>query len=194
MKPNDGQSYASFKVESFLNFLINCEDRELATVEDEVWKNLLNVLGKKVINKKITEDGKSLCKVYKNPKSLEVINVNTYIKDRNPLIIAFLEGLSQKEFLSNNNPSNSTKFQFCCLLENIYCMTNLNWVLPMSFLSNLVQSLVSGSKIVSLLNGKLTPGGSYSTYLNWLKEVGNQKLVCPKGDVQTYLDNIGNIL
>ena len=47
---------------------------------------------------------------------------------------------------------------------------------------------------VSVLNGKLSPGGGYTTYLNWIKAIGSEKLSCPLGDLITYIDNIGRYI
>ena len=44
---------------------------------------------------------------------------------------------------------------------------------------------------MSVLNGKVSPGGGYHTYLNWLKDNGSEKLFCMLGDVVTFIDNIG---
>ena len=54
-----------------------------------------------------------------------------------------------------------------------------------------MQSFVSGSKIVSVLNGKVTPSCGYKLYKNWLKLKGSYKLVCLKNDVITFFQNIG---
>ena len=57
-----------------------------------------------------------------------------------------------------------------------------------------MQSIVSGSKLVTNLNGKLYPGGSYSTYLEWLKVIGRDPLPCPTNDIVTFIDNIGRYI
>lgn len=47
---------------------------------------------------------------------------------------------------------------------------------PFSFLSNLLQSLISHPKTASAINGKLHPDGSYSTIQLQLEEQSNEPL------------------
>ena len=61
-------------------------------------------------------------------------------------------------------------------------------------MSNLIQSCTSGSKTVSVLNGKVTPSGSYTNVNEWLKEWGAKALECPEEDLDTYFDNIGRYI
>ena len=67
----------------------------------------------------------------------------------------------------------------------------MNIILPYSFLINLEQSLVSGSKTVTAVNGKISPGDSYTSVQKWLNEQGNEPLKLPDGDLVTFFDNIG---
>ena len=63
--------------------------------------------------------------------------------------------------------------------------------MPISFSANLVQSAVSGSKTVTKINGKTAPAGSYTSYQNWFNKNGKVPLQPPKGDIQTWWDNLG---
>ena len=56
---------------------------------------------------------------------------------------------------------------------------------------NLEQSLVSGSKTVTAVNGKISAGGSYTSVQKWLNEQGSEPLKSPDGDLVTFFDNIG---
>ena len=38
------------------------------------------------------------------------------------------------------------------------------------------------------------PGVGYTTYLTWLKEIGSKVLICPTGDIITFIDNIGKYI
>ena len=64
-----------------------------------------------------------------------------------------------------------------------------------ALISNSIQFYTSGSKAVSALNGKVSPSGSYPILGNWMSEraknKGQNKLVAPDGDLETYFDNIG---
>lgn len=100
------------------------------------------------------------------------------------LLISFLEGVSRRTLTDNTLPG-TTNFQLACIIENFYYMLNFNWIFLHSFVASLIQSFISGSKTVSALNGKLSPSGSYTSYLNWLKENGSEALSCPPGDIET---------
>ena len=64
-------------------------------------------------------------------------------------------------------------------------------MLPHCFLLNLLENYVSGSKTISVLNGKVLPGVGYMTQRKWFETQGQEKLKCiVKEDVVTYFDNI----
>ena len=69
-------------------------------------------------------------------------------------------------------------------------MRNFNIVLPYSFLKNLSQSLISGSKTETIVNGKLHPSGSYPVTQRWLEEQRSDPLDSPCGDLIIFFDNI----
>lgn len=55
--------------------------------------------------------------------------------------------------------------------------------------------MISGSKMVAKLNGKISASGGYSTYLCWLRETGSKALTCPTNtDIDTFIDNIGTVI
>ena len=118
-----------------------------------------------------------------------MINPLRFIKQRNGLLVEFLQGLSWRTF--DHNVNGTAQFHTACVIESVYSLMNFNWILPNSFISNLIQTFISGSKTVSLLNGKLSPGGSSTTYYNWLNNTGSEPITCPNGDLDTYFDNIG---
>ena len=143
------------------------------------------------MKKNIFEDGEELSKAYKNAEYLQVIDPKQYIAERNKLLISLLEGMSG---LNISTLQNARVFAIACTVENIYHMRHFNWVLPCSFVSNLIQSVTSGSKLVTVVNGKMQPAGSYTTYLEWLNREGAEHLTCPKGDIDTFIDNIGRYI
>ena len=99
--------------------------------------------------------------MYKDPSILTKLDFSKYLKERDSCVVAFLEGVSGIAFDKEKNPR--VKFACCMSNESIYHLRNLNVIPPYSFLSNLLQSLISGSKTVSAVNGKLHPGGSSPT-------------------------------
>ena len=92
-------------------------------------------------------------------------------------------------------PTNQLLFTFAKTIEMVYHLRNLNLVLPHCFLGNLIQSCISGSKSVSVVNGKTSPGGSYTTYKNWITDKGSAPLNIPmSGTIELWFDNIGRYI
>ena len=81
----------------------------------------------------------------------------------------FIFGFSGNDL---NQESNEVKYALAQTLELCYYLSNLHLVLPYSFLANLVQLCISGSKSVAVVNGKTSPGGSYTTFKNWISLEG----------------------
>ena len=177
------------KITEIIDSLQASSFEELSSIDDEIWKTLFRVLGQKFVSKRLNSDGNNISQIYIS--DLMNVDLSNYVFARESSIVAFIEGCTNKLY---NNLPNSGKMKFIHTLENIYGLANFNWVLPFSFSTNLMQSTISGSKIVAEVNGKVTSGGGYTTYLNWLKENGSEPIKCPKGDIQTYIDNIGKYI
>ena len=163
---------------------------ELYNGNENLWIKLFELLGSS-ISSQVYNDGKSLEAVYKQPKFLIDLNILSFIKKRNILLVKFLCGLSHRKLESE---SKSVVYTFACTIEMCYNLRNMNLVLPNSFLANLVQSCISGSKSVSVVNGKITPGGGYTTYRNWIQLQGEKMLTCMKGTLDIFFDNIGKYI
>ena len=82
----------------------------------------------------------------------------------------------------------------CVFVEAIYFLRNLIVILPYSFLSNLIQSLVSGSKTLTRIKGKVIASGSYPNIQSWLEGQGKEPLETPSGDIISFFDNIGKYI
>ena len=54
-----------------------------------------------------------------------------------------------------------------------------------------MQSFISGSKAVSVLNGKVTSSTGYKSYITWLELTSSNKLVCRINGVIIFSDNTG---
>ena len=61
----------------------------------------------------------------------------------------------------------------------------------MQFVINFEQSLVSISKTVTAVNGKISAGGSYTSVQKWLNEQGSEPLKLSDNILVTFFDNIG---
>ena len=135
---------------------------------------LPKAIGSKFINSKIYKDGLSLKGYYKDENYLKNINTKNYLEERDQLILEFLSGCCNVDYKEQSN--NIMLFTIAVTIEMIYFIHNLNLILPYCFLINLLQSFVSGSKKVSILNGKVTPGTGYTTYKSWLKNFWGNKI------------------
>ena len=152
-----------FTIQKLVQLLIcRLEDDSLDNIDEADWSKLFYLLGSKVLFPRIFKQGSQLSKIYKDVGQLIDISPDRDIIHYDPIIVSFLEGLSKRGFSFQNT---KTKYYLICIIESIYSFCNFNWVLPFNFVSNLNQSFISGSKMVTVLNGKLSPGGGYTTNL-----------------------------
>ena len=130
--------------------------------------------------------------MYKDANALQQLNFSDYLASRDKCVVAFLEGLSGIAFEKECDPQ--VKYSDCVVVEAKYFLRNLNVILPYSFLLNLIQSLVSGSKTVTRINGKIIPSGSCPNIQSRLEEQGKEPLETPSGDIILFFDNIGKYI
>ena len=109
-----------------------------------------------------------------------------------PLLVNFIASLVG--YSIERTTDEQFLFAFAVAIECIYHLKNQNAILPHCFLINLIQSFISGSKTVTALNGKISPGASDASYRRWLKEQGNVEPELPDGDFDLYLDNVGKYI
>ena len=176
-------------LEQLLDEINSSTEEELSHVDENLLKSLLQKMGEKFISKNIFKDGLELRSHYKDMEFLAELDSGKFLKDRNQLLLSFINGCCNLEYEMQSKSIMS--FSIAVTLEMIYFIRNLNLVLPHCFLLNLMQSFVSGSKTVSALNGKISPSGGYTTYKKWLDKKGSEALECPEGDVITFFDNVG---
>ena len=106
------------------------------------------------------------------------------------MLVRFSCGVSGLEF---SIESEQIQYAFASTLEMCYHPRSLNLVLPHCFLGNLVQSQISGSTSVSIVNGKTSPGGGYLTLRSWLELHRNEPLQCEKGAIDIFLTILVNM-
>ena len=135
-------------VDGLIDFLANSD---CSGVPYEKWVALISLIANKIVNKKIYSDGNSVALLYKDANALQQLNFSDYLANRDKCVVAFLEGSSGIASEKERDPQ--VKYSTCVVVEAIYFLRNLNVILPYSFLSNLIQSLVSGSKSVTRING-----------------------------------------
>ena len=100
------------------------------------------------------------------------------IKSCNKNLLSFLLGASG---LGLNTLTEKTQYALACVIESIYHLRNSNIVLPHSFLAKLEQFYTSGSKVIPVINGKLTLAGSYFTVHSWMSKRAENLLLCTEG-------------
>ena len=111
----------------------------------------------RLLTKTFTKTGKKFS-VYKDFEKLKELDFNSYIEGRDRCVAGFLEGASGISI--KGDTTTQIHFAACSIIESIYFLRNFNIILPYSFLINLEQSLVSVSKTVTAVNGKISAVGS----------------------------------
>ena len=91
------------------------------------------------------------------------MNVDVYIKNRNKVILAFLNGISYEE----QEMKRQLTLKTCVALEHLYGMSTKYFVAPMCFM-NIMQYQATQSRMCINLNAKIGPAGSYKTVSKWL--------------------------
>ena len=90
--------------------------------------------------------------------------MDVYIKNRNKVILAFLNGISYGE----QEMKKQFTLKTCVALEHQYGMSTKYFVAPMCFVNNIMQCQATQSRMCINLNGKTGPAGSYKNVSNWL--------------------------
>ena len=125
---------------------------------------LLGYLGE-LCSDLIYQDIQTIRFLYQDNLYFRSMNKLEFNKNRNKNLLSFLLETSG---LDLNKLSEKSQYALACVIESMYHLRNSNIVLPHSFLPNLVQFYTSGSKVVPVINGKLTPAGSYFTMHSWI--------------------------
>ena len=159
---------------------------------EHLWQKLLGIIGQRLMSPAVYSDGLAIKSKYKDVEFLLDFDILKYIKERNILLVRLLCGLAGFDIYEVDKKE--IRYAFAVTVEMIYYLRNFNLVLPCSFLSNLVQSCISGSKSVSVVNGKTSPGSGYATYRKWLEIQGIKELQCKQGVVDIFIDNIGKYI
>ena len=158
------------------------ENIKSGQVDESELSMLASIIGESQ-KQAMTEEAKSTTSNYKN--KLQLLNFKT---QRNVVIMAFLMAVAGVEDIntcSNKKPIAITS-SFDCLLSAV----NICTITPLFFIINLVSYFICGSRTVIGFFSSVTPSGSYSSILNWLKEKTYDKIKCVENcDLFTYCDN-----
>ena len=90
-----------------------------------------------------------------------MMDAKKFIEERNQLVLGFINGCCGINYREQSG--NLMLFTIAVAVEMIYFICNLSLVLLHCFKINLLESFVSGSKNVSALDGKVTPGAGCTT-------------------------------
>ena len=115
-------------------------------------------------NDSVVKDCVEVSSLFKDIETLKKINVDVYIKNRNKVILAFLNGISYGE----QEMKKQFTLKTCVALEHLYGMSTKYFVAPMCFVNNIMQCQATQSRMCINQNGKTGPAGSYKTVSNWL--------------------------
>ncbi|XP_057301718.1 uncharacterized protein LOC130636116 [Hydractinia symbiolongicarpus] len=144
-----------------INHLKTMNEEHLSHVNSSKLEELLEVLGSKFVRKNVAKDIKEIRFKYKDPSYLMNLGSQSFLLERDEFISSFICSIASIKIEDQTNKT----FLYCLAVtvEMIYFLQNQNVILPHCFMMNLVQAFVSGSKIVSVVNGKAAPGASYTT-------------------------------
>ena len=105
--------------------------------------------------------------------------MDVYIKNRNKVILAFLNGISYGE----QEMKKQLTLKTCVALEYLYGMSTKY------FVNNIMQCQATQSRMCINLNAKTGPAGSYKTVSNWLVPQSTKELDFPQCDCMVAFDN-----
>ena len=114
---------------------------------------------------------------------LKQLNASCYLTQRNKVVISFLNGISE------NQTSADINLRKCLAAEHIYGLASSRFIAPFSFTNNLLTYQSTQSKLITNINGKLGPAGTYYTIQNWLGDESHNPLPFPSGDCIVAFDN-----
>jgi len=101
----------------------------------------------------VLSDANSFSQTHKNIDIIKNINQETWLQRRNKVVKAAVDGMSD---------GSVSRFQKCVAVEHLYSLAgNGQFVLPFSFLVNLMMFTITNSKLALSVVSKILPGGSY---------------------------------
>ena len=159
-KDNDDDVELIQMIDSIINKLN--EKKSFSSNVHKKINSLVNIIGTKFVGDLIGKEYASLQEMNKDTSYMETLHPRTFLSDRNEVLKTFLWSIAPSK--------DPYSYQVAMVVETIYHMRNNNLILPHSFMSNLIQTFISGSKTVTTINGKLFAGGGDTTYRKWLKQ------------------------
>lgn len=138
-----------------------------------------NMLRSQVNN--VLKDAHSFSQTYKSIEITKNIDRESWLQRRNKIVTSVVEGISDNK---------ASDFQKCVAVKHLYSLAaNDQFVLPFSFLINLLLFTVTNSKLALSVISKVLPGGSYFTVTGWRDNLTSVPLSFPSGNCITAFDN-----
>ena len=185
----------SEEIASIIDTLIQKLRADKDALKRDLVKNklthLLEYIGREAIQPALKNDTTHLQQQYQSAELLRNLDSKKFLQQCNSMLLAFLLSVTGRKLESMDS---IMLYTLSVSIESIYHVKNRNLVLPHTFTSNLLQTVTSGSKTVTEVNGKISPAASDTTYRTWFYNQGLEKLATPKGNVDVFIDNIGKYI
>lgn len=137
----------------------------------------------------LLSDCEVVAKQYTDIQSLKNLSITSWLKDRNPVVLAFLEGITGSKIDDMTESETANIHRLCQTLESLYQMRHSRLVAPFSFLMTLLVYNQTSSRSAIDTISSCIPGGGYTTIQNWIKTMPVSPPKCPKGIVMNTFDN-----
>ena len=115
----------------------------------------------------IYQDGVNITEEYRDMQTLKMIKPRSWLKQRNPLLLPFLNGVTG---VTVDNSREKKINAFTYIVEQIYYTRNLNIITSFSFRRNLVMYSSTHSKTAVQLNRYWESAVSYTTLCDILQQ------------------------
>lgn len=138
----------------------------------------------------VSEDIKSISRMYKNYDTLKGLKVNDFLLERPKSIVLLMGTLVGVDLYSKLKSEVKNITGLCFLLEQFYNLRNQNFIGPLSFCIGLIKWSLTGSKLSHNIDSVLSASGSITTMKNTLKDWSLTPNACfPENDIDIYFDN-----
>ena len=152
----------------------------MATLDSSVLTQLLEI-AVSLTKESVKTDASSVTADGRDLEELMNIEPEEWFKERAPIIQGIVH-----QFSDSKTPTIAK----VVAAEHLYSLINRNLMSPFSFAKNVVSYSLTPSKRLIDLNGKMHPGGGYSTMKSWLANMALDLLPFPNGDALVAFDNV----
>ena len=130
--------------------------------------------------------------------SMLKLDIGMYVRERNPVLIGFLLGVTNKalDFFENKTepPEQQTMYKICKTVESIMNLSAYRVLLPLHFRDTLLLYSLTGSKLALSILSSSTAHGSYTTVKKFLSGLGHESNNTPFSKDEIYAFDNNQIL